>query len=151
MLDWSVQVAGLAYRADSNAYKLALVVLFLQAALVLAHTVYVLYTRVFCSTWDSFTSLVVLANKSAIKRTESGEANVSDTASLFRNAGSGIKRYRTMKTEVRIRPKKRPGANSPASRAASRTGQQVELLFGRAEGTLAQAGIEKLKIGKAYG
>lgn len=122
-----------------------------HAALVLAHTAYVLYTRVFCSTWDSFTSLVVLANKSAIKRTESGEADISDTASLLRNAGSGIERYRTIKTEVRIRTKKVPGTNSPASGAASRTGQQVELLFGQDEGTLAQAGFKKLEIGKAFG
>lgn len=152
VLDWSVQVSGLAYHAESNAYTLALVVLFLHAALALAHIAYVLRTRVFCSTWESFTSLVVLAAKSANKRAESGEeADMSDTSSLFRNAGSGIERYRTMKTEVRIRTKQRPGTNNPASGAASGTGQQVKLLFGPDEGRLAQAGFEKLEIGKVYG
>lgn len=140
VLDWSVQVSGLAYHAGSNAYTLALVVLFLHAALALAHIAYVLRTRVFCSTWESFTSLVVLAAKSGM----------SDT-SLFKNAGSGIKRCRTMKTEVRIRTKQHPGANNPASGAASGTGQQVKLLFGPDEGRLAQAGFEKLEIGKVYG
>lgn len=151
VLDWSVQVSGLAY-PESNAYTLALVVLLLHAALALAHIAYVLRTRVFCSTWESFTSLVVLAAKSANKRAESGEeADMSDTYSLFRNAGSGIERYRTMKTEVRIRTKQRPGTNNPASVAASGTGQQVELLFDPDDGRLAQAGFEKLEIGKVYG
>lgn len=141
VLDWSVQVSGLAYHAESNVHTLALVVLFLHAALALAHIAYVLRTLVFCSTWESFTSLVVLAAKS----------DISDTSFLFRNAGSGIERYRTMKTELRIRTKQYPGTNNPASRAAGGTGQQVKLLFGPDEGRLAQAGFEKLEIGKVYG
>lgn len=51
-LDFSVELTGLAYRADSNAYVLALVVLFLHAAfaLALAHIAYVRWNRVFCNT-----------------------------------------------------------------------------------------------------
>lgn len=152
VIDWSVQVSGLAYHAESNADTLALVVLFVHAVLALAHIVYVLCNRVFCSTWESFTSLVVLAAKSANKRAESGEeADMNNTSSLFRNAGSGIGRYRTMKTEVRIRTKKRPITNNPASGASNGTGQQVKLLFGPDEGKLAQAGFERLEVGNVYG
>ena len=167
VLDWTVQVTGLAYRADSNAYKFALAVLFGHAALAIAHMVYVMKQGVFCNTWDSITNLIVLAARSSciIQRSSDnnrGQVNssrtvddTSETAALFKNVGSGIECYRTMKTEVRLRT--HHGTNYPAATVdapgsvASGTDQQVRMLFGRDENTLVQAGFRELVIEKAYG
>ncbi|KAK3179422.1 hypothetical protein OEA41_005544 [Lepraria neglecta] len=119
----------------------------------------------FCTTWDSITNLIVLAARSSyiVERSSDnnrGQVNssdtagdVSDTATLFRNAGSGIKRYRTMKTEVRIRT--HDGTNYPtattaaAGNVASGMDSQVRIFFGRDKDTLEQAEFRELEIGKA--
>ena len=166
-LDWTVEVSGLAYRVDSNAYKLALAVLFTHAALALAHFAYVVYTRILgdarhsflgsvCDTWDSFLGFVVLAARSGVEGNAgvvNGAGGPRDTATLFKNAGAGIERYRTMETEVRIRSKQTHGTNNPTVQAGGTgaSGQQVEILFGGDENTLARAGFRRLEIGKAYG
>ncbi|KAL8922159.1 MAG: hypothetical protein Q9208_005354 [Pyrenodesmia sp. 3 TL-2023] len=162
-VNFTVTVSGLAYLADSNSYILALLVLLIHAAFALAHIAYVVRHRVFCTTWDSSLGFVVLAAKSGAKRAKdrlSNAANrpnsansVSDTASLFRNAGSGIERYQSMKTEVRIRATDTLGTHwsTVGGGLKSGAGQQVEILFGGDEGKLAQAGYKKLKIGKVYG
>lgn len=166
-LDWTVEVSGLAYRVDSNAYKLALAVLFTHAALALAHFAYVVCNHVFghtrdsflgsvCDTWDSFLGFVVLAARSGAGSNASVANSAGgrrDTATLFKNAGAGIERYRTMETEVRIRSKQTHGTNNPVVQAGATgaSGQQVEILFGRDENTLARAGFRTLEVGKAYG
>ena len=163
VLDSTVELTGPAYRADSNAYKLALAVLFVHAVLAMVHMAYVIKTGVFCNTWDSMTNLIVLAARSnrIIKRpvnnnrahVNSSDAadDASNTAALFRNAGSGVERYRTMKTEVRIRA--HHGTNysvaaGPVGRGTDQ--QQVRILFGKDDDTLVRAGFGKLEIGKTY-
>ena len=166
-LDWTVEVSGLAFRADSNAYKLALVVLFIHAALAITHTAYVICFRVFrgtddsfrgfvCNTWDSILGFVVLAARSGAEENAgvtNGTGTAVSTAALFQNTGAGIERYRTMKTQVCIRTKPSRGTSHSAVRAGSTrgNGQQVEILFGRDENTLARSGYSKVEIGKAYG
>lgn len=102
---------------------------------------------------------MVLAARSGDKRTRSEETEadesdatigISDAASLFKNAGLGIENYRTMKTGVRIRAREVHGSAAEAG-ATSGARQQVEILFGRGEGKLAQAGYQRLEIGKDYG
>lgn len=165
-LDWTVEVSGLAYRVDSNAYKLALAVLFTHAALALAHFAYVVYTRVLggtrdsflgsvCDTWGSFLGFVVLAARSGVEGNvgvANGAGGPRDPAILFKNAGAGIERYRTMETEVRIRSKQTRGTNNPTVQGGvtGGSGQQVEILFGRDGNSLARAGFKRLEIGKAY-
>ena len=169
-LDWNTEVSGLAYRVDSNAYKLALVVLFMHAALALSHilyVVYVIFNRLLgrprdsilgsvCDTWDSVLTFVILAARSGAEGNASarnGARGAGDTVSLFKNAGAGIKRYRTMKTGVRIRTKQTQGTDNSPTKAGSTgiNGQQLEILFERDENTLARAGLKTLEIGKAYG
>lgn len=94
------------------------------------------------------------------KRTRSEETDadeldatngLSDTVSLFKNAGSGIEKYRTMKTEVRIRARDVHGSAAEVG-ATSGARQQVEILFGCDEGKLAQAGCKMLeKLEKPMG
>ncbi|MCJ1460888.1 hypothetical protein MMC28_011270 [Mycoblastus sanguinarius] len=134
-LRWSVVVGGYAYRADSLAYYLALTVLFLHAALALGHVAYLLWTRVCCDAWDSFVGLIVLAAKSGIP-------GASGAVDVFKNASSGIERYRTMSTEVRVRVLPTLGVT-----AASQ--EDVKILFGN-NYPLA-AGYRALEIDKAYG
>ncbi|KAL8629490.1 hypothetical protein Q9189_004784 [Teloschistes chrysophthalmus] len=159
-LQLSMTIGGYAYRADSKAYWLALTVLFLHAALALAHLGYVILTRVFCNAWDSITSFVVLAAlsgtespPSAIIKLEghsnSGVGSFARTAShVFEHASSGISRYRTMNTLVKIRTRKKkiqPGCAAPTTATTTAAGvahttttmptehslgEEVEMLFG---------------------
>ena len=133
MLQWTIVVGGYAYYADSTAYYLALTVLFLHAILALGHVVYILWTRICCDALDSVTGLIVLAAKSGIPRT-------SGSSDVFENASSGIQRYRTMGTEVRVRTL--PVLGTP-------TGQEdLKILFGDER---PEMGYETLKEGRAYG
>ena len=141
-------------------------VLFIHAALALAHTAYVIYYRVFrnpddsfhgfiCDAWDSILGFVVLAARSGAEENAgvaNGAGRASSTAALFKNAGAGFKRYRTMKTEVRIRTKQSHGTSNSTVQpgATGGSGQQVEIIFGRDENTLARAGFRKVEIGRAY-
>ena len=160
-IEFSVQLTGLAFRADSNSYKVALAVLFLHAACALAHITYVLKNRVFCGTWDSFLGLLILAARSNNKyldglETSSNASNHNqkddEDTDMFPNTGSGITRYRTMQTGVRIRARevcdtKAPKAEADSPEAGS---EQVEILFGMDEPKLTSAGYKKLEEGKTY-
>ena len=128
-LHWSVVISGYAYRADSVAYYLALSVLFLHAAMALCHVFYMLWKRICCSAWGSSTGLVVLAARSGTPQVASGATDVLE------NTSSGIERYRTMGTKVRIRTDKTPQEN-------------IKMLFG--EETQA-AGYKDLQIDRLYG
>lgn len=175
----SMSIGGYAYRADSKAYWLALTVLFLHAALALAHLGYVILTRVFSNAWESITSFIVLA---ALSGTESGPSTIikvegtsnaavgsfSGTAShVFGYASSGISRYRTMNTLVKIRTRKKiqtscaatTTAATPASATASASipvgqnvSEEVEMLFGQRDDLILEGeGYRKVKVNKAYG
>ena len=130
-LQWSVAVSGYAYKADSLAYYLALTVLFVHAALALSFVVYKLWTHIFNKAWDSFIELFLLAATSCS----------SGPADIFENTSSGIERYRTMKTAVRIRALSASGA-TPA------TQNDIKIFFGKEK-----PGVDyrKLEIDKAYG
>ncbi|KAI4109389.1 MAG: hypothetical protein L6R37_000546 [Teloschistes peruensis] len=167
-LQLSMTIGGYAYRADSKAYWLALTVLFLHAALALAHLGYVILTRVFCNAWDSITSFIVLA---ALSGTESdpsamikveGNLSFARTAShVFEHASSGISRYRTMNTVVKIRTRKKktqPGCAAPTTATTTtmptvhNLGEEVEMLFGDQDDiTLEGEGYQKVEINKTYG
>lgn len=134
VLKWSVVVAGYAYRADSAAYYLALTVLFLHAFLALCHTGYMLRTRVYCDEFDSFIDLIVLAAKSGMPM-QSGAVDV------FENASSGIERYRTMNTKVRVRATATSAGNTGSH-------EDVKILFGD-EKLVAE--YQTLKSGEVYG
>ena len=133
-LQWSIAVGGDAYRADSVAYYLALKVLFVHAALALGHVAYILWTRVCCDAWDSFVGLVVLT-------ATSGMSGASGAANVFENASSGIERYRTMRTEVRIRA-------LPASGVTAASQEDVKILFGDEKRAV---GYRALELDRAYG
>ncbi|KAL8791902.1 MAG: hypothetical protein Q9195_005478 [Heterodermia aff. obscurata] len=132
-LKWSVVVGGYAYRADSVAYYLALTVLFLHAALALCHMVYMLRKRVYCDEFDSFIGLIVLAAKSGMP-VHPGAVDV------FENASSGIDRYRTMGTKVRVRAKA-----TSAGKVGSH--EDVKILFGSER---LGAGYQALKSNEVY-
>ena len=134
LLKWSVVVKGYAYRADSVAYYLALTVLFLHATLALCHTVYMLRKRVYCDEFDSFVGLIVLAAKSGMPM-QSGAVDV------FENASSGIGRYRTMNTKVRVRAKATSVSNSGSH-------EDVKMLFGDEK---LVTGYQTLKSDEVYG
>lgn len=119
-LHWSVVVSGYAYRADSVAYYLALSVLFLHAAMALCHVFYMLWKKVCCSAWGSLIGLVVLAARSGTSQV------VNNPADVLENASSGIERYRTMSTKVRIRTQ--PAPLSPTTNQALQG--NIKMLFG---------------------
>ena len=135
IMKFSVVVGGYAYRADSIAYYLALTVLFLHAALALCHVAYLLWTRICCDAWDSIVGLIVLAATSGIPITSPGAVDI------FKNAATGVERYRTMNTKLRVKR-----SSAPALGVAVQT--DVKIFFG--DEKLA-AGHQKLEIGKAYG
>ena len=130
-LQWSVTVSGYAYKADSVAYYLALTVLFVHAALALSFVVYKLWTHILYDVWESFIELFLLAATSG----SSGPADV------FKNTSSGIGRYRTMKTAVRVR------ALSALS-AAPTSQNDIKILFGKEK---PRVSYQELEIEKAYG
>lgn len=133
-LHWSVVVGGYAYKADSLAYYLALTVLFLHAAIALAHVGYVLWTRVCCDAWDSFIGLIVLTARSGMNRP-------SGAVDFFKNASVGIKRYQTMSTPVRLRALTTSGVTAVGQ-------EDVEILFG--DQTL-PVEYRTVEANKAYG
>ena len=134
LLKWSVVVGGYAYRADSVAYYLALTVLFLHATLALCHMVYMLRKRVYCDEFDSFIGLMVLAAKSGMP-VHSGAVDV------FENASSGIDRYRTMGTKVRVMAKATSAGNVGSH-------EDVKILFGNEK---LGAEYQALKSNEVYG
>ncbi|KAL9576638.1 MAG: hypothetical protein Q9212_006935 [Teloschistes hypoglaucus] len=179
-LQLSMTVGGYAYKADSKAYWLALTVLFLHAALALAHLGYVILTRVFCNAWGSITSFIILAAlsgtesaPSAIIKVEgnsnSGIGPSARTAShVFEHASSGISRYRTMNTLVKIRTRKKKTEPDCTALATATTttatglahttttmptehnvDEEVEMLFGYQDDmTLEGEGYRKVDINK---
>ncbi|KAL1860254.1 hypothetical protein Daus18300_009308 [Diaporthe australafricana] len=94
---WSTTVSGIGYRADSAAYYLALVVLFLHLVIALSHIFWVFWRPWRpCETstaWSSLTDLLVLAL---------GSTPPADSA-ILDNATAGIQRYATLREGVRIR------------------------------------------------
>ncbi|KAL9043779.1 MAG: hypothetical protein Q9214_003045 [Letrouitia sp. 1 TL-2023] len=172
-LKWSVSVSGYAYHADSNASRLALAVLFLHAALVIGHIIYIIRTRLSRQAWDSMISYVVLAAVSSIgmisntgdKDEDSLEnddnSDTRDSSSVFKNASSGISRFRTMSTEVRVRAKTTNVHHVTSSQSASAAdvstsveggrSDQVKMIFGRTdENLLEKEGYRQIEIGKVY-
>lgn len=135
IMKFSVVVGGYAYRADSLAYYLALTVLFLHAALALCHVAYLLWTRICCNAWDSIIGLIVLAATSGVP------INSPSADDVFKNAATGVERYRTMNTKLRVKK-----SSAPALGAAVQT--DVKIFFG--DEKLA-VGHQNLEIGKAYG
>lgn len=135
VMKFSVVVGGYAYRADSLAYYLALTVLFLHAALALCHVAYLLWTRICCDAWDSIIGLIVLAATSGVPTTSPSAVDI------FKNAATGIERYRTMKTKLHV---KRSSTSAPGVAAQT----DVNMFFG--DEKLA-AGHQKLEIDKSYG
>ncbi|KAL9578560.1 MAG: hypothetical protein Q9203_007050 [Teloschistes exilis] len=168
-LQLSITIGGYAYRADSKAYWLALTVLFLHAALALAHLGYVILTRVFCNAWDSITSFIVLAALSGTEsaapssmiKVEGSSSFVRAASHVFEHASSGISRYRTMNTLVKIRTRKKkiqPGCAAPTTATTTTMptvhylGEEVEMLFGDQDDiTLEGEGYQKVEINKTYG
>ncbi|KAL8691997.1 MAG: hypothetical protein Q9218_002889 [Villophora microphyllina] len=175
-LKLSMTIGGYAYRADSKAYWLALAVLLSHAALVLAHLGYVLCTRVFSHAWESITSFIVLAAMSGTNLAANALVKVEGSTttggnagpSKFENASSGVSRYRTMNTSVKIRAKSTITQNvhvtpttapstvlssAPSTApAVQNIGEQIEMLFGQEdELTLEGKGYRRLEVGKVYG
>ena len=64
-LDWTVFIDGYSYSADSNAYYLALTVVFLYMALALTHILYTLCKRWFSDCWDEMPEMLALSHNSA--------------------------------------------------------------------------------------
>ena len=175
--DLSVTVSGYAYFASTNAYRLALSVLFLHAALVLAHLVYVVRARKSSTTWQSLTNLLVLAavsgtsqdSTSAVASTNPANTatmlRLEDRRSIFRNGSSGITRYRTMSTAVKIRTRRfgppKNEADAPSTSSASSVpnpldgdgdgDRSIEMIFGHAkEHNLEGEGYKKVAAEKKY-
>ena len=169
----SVTVEGYAYRADSKAYRLALAVLLLHAILAIGHIVYVVRTRVSCGAWRSMINYVVIAATSSVgiesstdEKENSNDFDGHETSTKgfpeeFQNASSGISRFRTMKTEVRLRAKEttsQPESASQCNRNANAdteaidgSNHQVKMLFGRAdEQLLEKEGYSQIAVGKVY-
>ncbi|MDI1491386.1 MAG: hypothetical protein OHK93_002595 [Ramalina farinacea] len=131
-LHWSVVISGYAYRADSAAYYLALSVLFLHAAMALCHVFYMVWKKICCSAWGSLTGLVVLAARSGTPQV------ANDATGSLENTSSGIERYRTMGTKVRIR-----NQPAPISPTTDQTLQgNIRMLFGE---EIQAAGYEDLQ------
>ncbi len=61
---WYMTISGLSYKADSSASQLALLLLFTYTAMVLAHTVWVIWTGFSTEAWQDMTELVILAKDS---------------------------------------------------------------------------------------
>ena len=61
---WYTTISGLSYKADSFASQLALSLLFTYTAMVLAHTVWVIWTGYSTEAWQDMTELMILAKDS---------------------------------------------------------------------------------------
>jgi hypothetical protein len=116
-LPWSITVTGKAYNAGSAAYYFALTLLFLHAALAIAHTVWALYTRESSDAWSSLTELVVLALNSP-----------PPTGSTLENTSTSVERYANLKEPVRLRTRKTWSDSKPGSFKYSEDG--VHLIVG---------------------
>ncbi|CAD6590448.1 MAG: hypothetical protein ASARMPREDX12_004370 [Alectoria sarmentosa] len=117
-------LTGYAYKASRVTDYLSIVVLLLHMVAALAHTLYLLFTRLSSASWDTVEELIVLA-----------QVSTTDTKDL-RNTSAGIKRFSTMALNTRVRT------------SGSGAGEEkVELLIGGAEGEK-MGGVEE---GEEYG
>lgn len=135
-----INVTGYVFHADSVAAYLALTVLFAHMALATMYIVYLLYTRVCYSTYSSFVDLFALAVAGSSESDATGTPAAG--TEVFQNASSGIKKYRTMRTPVRVRARTTLNGSKVLHR------NDVRLFFGNEEQT---EGYERLEIGKVYG
>ncbi|KAL9596288.1 MAG: hypothetical protein Q9219_005883 [cf. Caloplaca sp. 3 TL-2023] len=161
-VNFTVTIAGLAYRLDSKSYRIAVIILITHALLATAHVIFVYVRPEFYNTWNSFPELVVLAarsdprgpwNDSLDGRNDSDASTIKcNTRSLFRNVGLGVKRYRTLGTEVRIRGTDVSGTHWSAMEYGAKldTRQNVVMLFGNDIGGFEWAGCKRLETNKTY-
>ncbi|KAG8526344.1 uncharacterized protein KY384_000337 [Bacidia gigantensis] len=178
---WSVTVEGYAYHATSKAFRLSLAVLLLHATLAIGHIIYVFCPRIYrkpffrnpisCDTWDTMISYIVLAAASdtAPSCTDNENSNTGSYAtgasgtkppSIFENASSGISRYRTLKTQVRIRAKASTlhGINGhsvdvagPGMPVQAKMFAKAKMLFGLEKEEISRAGgLERIAVDEVY-
>ena len=122
----SLRVIGYAYKASRVTDYLSIVVLLLHMVVALAHTLYLLFTRLSSASWDTVEELIVLA-----------QVSTTDTKDL-RNTSAGIKRFSTMALNTRVRTS---GSGVGGSE------EKVALLIGGTEGEK-MGGVEE---GEEYG
>ncbi|KAL9088144.1 MAG: hypothetical protein Q9159_003262 [Coniocarpon cinnabarinum] len=127
---WTVSIAGYSYKADSVAYWLSLIVLFVHSLIALAHTVWMVIQRQSSGAWHSLTELLVLSQN-------------SEPAVELKNTCGGIDRGNTFSRTARIRAMRSKEAAIVASGR-----EQVQMLFAEARQRIA---TERVEVNAAYG
>ena len=132
-IELSIFNNGYAYHANSIAYYLALTVLFLHTVMALGAVCNIMRTSDYCSSWDSFMGLFVLAATSEV-------SNPSRISDILENSSSGIKSSQTFKRAVRIRALDTSTNPSPSSK------NDIKILFGENE----PAGYREVEVDRKY-
>lgn len=128
-LRWDVQVAGLAYSANSPAAALALLVLLACSALAAGQSAYVLATRRSSEAWDCVEELVLL-----------GQLSRPSAARPLRHSSGGIHGHAAYRVDAHITTRGAANGNKGEE-------EEVQLLLGPAY----HEKLRPIRDGRAYG
>ena len=128
-LRWEVFISGYAYTLNGAAGALSLAILYLHAALVMCHVVWMFWRRESSDAWETPEEMVALAMTSE----PPGDG-------VLQNAASGIRCRRTFETKVHVR------AHANRFYAMKGSMNEVGMGFGGQEGKGAGPGVGEGKV-----